>query len=676
MLQRIRHRRPAFFSPEIIAAALLLAGGAALRLYALGEIPPGLHQDEAPAGYDAWSLLNFGIDRNGFSWPVHFVNWGGGQSALYSYLAMPFIAMGGLTATVFRLPMALTGLLSLFLIWKIGENADGRPFALLVLLLLALNSWHLMASRWGLDANLLPFVLLLSVYFLSREDRGRLHIQAIAVAVLALSVYAYSLAYAFAPLFLGLVLGWLWLNQLADWRRLLALAALAGIVALPIILLVVINFFDLDTVSVLGVSIPRYTGPARYAGESLLLSGDWGDFFVNTGQLAALLLGWGDGRVDNGLPGFGALPPFAILLSLVGLGAVLYRAKAHREYGVHLLVAGWFAAALLVALITQVQIHRINALWLPAIYLMAVGAFFIGRNRRVILYALVAAYVSYSGLFVYQYFRDYADLAGGIYRSGLAAALERAVAAAGDEVIYVSHRRYYPAAYALFYTKPTPQEYLDTRMVAWPNSEFHFPVLFGQFVFTSPLSARDAHNLYRQVARQALQDSGIDLKPVAHYVLAAKEAADLDTSRLILERYGDYYYAYDPALIAGGAARTPLLRNARPPVSGEPATRAKFNIYWDGNALTYYKEGCDAYDTRQPFFLHITPANAADLPPEGRALGFANRDFRFGRYGALYGRNCWAVVPLPDYPIAVIKTGQFVDGKGELWRAEFPVGEQ
>ena len=48
----------------------LIALGAALRFAALGSFPPGLNQDEASAGYEAWSILHHGIDRNGYRLPV------------------------------------------------------------------------------------------------------------------------------------------------------------------------------------------------------------------------------------------------------------------------------------------------------------------------------------------------------------------------------------------------------------------------------------------------------------------------------------------------------------------------------------------------------------------------------------------------------------------------------
>ena len=54
-----------------------------------------------------------------------------------------------------------------------------------------------------------------------------------------------------------------------------------------------------------------------------------------------------------------------------------------------------------------------------------------------------------------------------------------------------------------------------------------------------------------------------------------------------------------------------------------------------------------------------------------RGRDFENRDFwlweRGGRAG---GGRCVAVVPLPDYPVASIRTGQYDEG-GEHWEARF-----
>ena len=104
---------------------------------------------------------------------------------------------------------------------------------------------------------------------------------------------------------------------------------------------------------------------------------------------------------------------------------------------------------------------------------------------------------------------------------------------------------------------------------------------------------------------------------------------------------------------------------------GAAAARSEFAVYRAGDALVYVKERCVGADAEARFMLHIYPVDAADLP-EGRAeLGFANADFRFVERGAAFEGKCVAVAPLPGYGIERIRTGQFVSGAEELWRAEF-----
>ena len=107
---------------------------------------------------------------------------------------------------------------------------------------------------------------------------------------------------------------------------------------------------------------------------------------------------------------------------------------------------------------------------------------------------------------------------------------------------------------------------------------------------------------------------------------------------------------------------------------GQPVAQSDFDVYMRGNTLAYIKEPCSEGDTDVRFFLHITPANPADLPAASRELGFANLDFQFADHGARIGDTCVADRKLPDYAIDRIRTGQFVSGEGRLWGAEFPMG--
>ena len=106
---------------------------------------------------------------------------------------------------------------------------------------------------------------------------------------------------------------------------------------------------------------------------------------------------------------------------------------------------------------------------------------------------------------------------------------------------------------------------------------------------------------------------------------------------------------------------------------GQPVAQSDFDVYLRGGVLAYLKENCAPDDTEARFFLHIFPADPADLPADRRKSGFENRDFRFGERGAYAGDKCVASRELPSYAIDRIRTGQFVSGEGELWSAELAV---
>ena len=107
--------------------------------------------------------------------------------------------------------------------------------------------------------------------------------------------------------------------------------------------------------------------------------------------------------------------------------------------------------------------------------------------------------------------------------------------------------------------------------------------------------------------------------------------------------------------------------------SRQPAYRGVFDLYLRDNRLIYLRETCAAADTAAGFFLHILPADAADLPAERRAAGFVNWDFAFAQRGGRFDGKCLAAISLPAYPINALRTGQYAPGQGELWAVELVV---
>ena len=113
--------------------------------------------------------------------------------------------------------------------------------------------------------------------------------------------------------------------------------------------------------------------------------------------------------------------------------------------------------------------------------------------------------------------------------------------------------------------------------------------------------------------------------------------------------------------------------------SGEPVARSDFDIYTGENTVSYLKSPCSAADVQAEFFLHVIPEDLEDLPANRRRYGFGNTHFRYGIHqgntaALAFAGQCIAEHPLPDYPIARIRTGQFTPEGDQIWMAEFPVG--
>ena len=103
--------------------------------------------------------------------------------------------------------------------------------------------------------------------------------------------------------------------------------------------------------------------------------------------------------------------------------------------------------------------------------------------------------------------------------------------------------------------------------------------------------------------------------------------------------------------------------------AANPVIRDYFDLYWQDNRLLYLRETCAADDTAAGFFLHIVPADLADLPAKRRDAGFAQGGFEFVRRGGHFDGKCLAAVSLPDYPIREMRTGQHIPGQGDVWSA-------
>ena len=113
--------------------------------------------------------------------------------------------------------------------------------------------------------------------------------------------------------------------------------------------------------------------------------------------------------------------------------------------------------------------------------------------------------------------------------------------------------------------------------------------------------------------------------------------------------------------------------------AGEPLIKSDMDVHVHGQRIFYVSDDCEGTDGRTPFFLHVTPVRATDLPQERLEHGYENLDFH--QVGVTVGERCVVRWQLPDYPIRHIRTGQYVgvrDGKevrdANIWEGEAAIG--
>lgn len=194
--------------PLSATGALLIAAtmvAALLRLVDLGAVPPGLNQDEAVSGYDAFSLIQTGRDHHGHPFPfAGLESFGDWVSPLLTFLTAPAVGLFGLKVEVLRAVTAIVGIAAVPLIYRLAVELFGRrSIGVIAAWLIAISPWHTHLSRWAIPTPLVPTMVIATLLALVWTVRRRSGGGLILFALLAgLTVSAYPTMKLFAPLLL------------------------------------------------------------------------------------------------------------------------------------------------------------------------------------------------------------------------------------------------------------------------------------------------------------------------------------------------------------------------------------------------------------------------------------------------------------------------------------------
>ena len=301
---------------ELIALGVILLAAAALRLHGLGRYPRTFDLDNAQNGYVAmqlWAELTRG------SYTAILERWAPGNETLMFYLQGLTMQLFGISVEALRLPSALLGTLTVYLIYRLGREQISTWVGLAAALLCTLSPWHLDLSRSAKRSVLIPLFACLVLLFLCRALRRAPSARAcldlaLCGAMLGLGLHSYEL-FRVAPL--AAVGAILWV-RVAQKRRPLwhgpaevtLVLGVAALVALPIILAAIASpenyFHHTAHASLLGAALSQ--------GELLPLLSNGGQALAHALDHIPLGIGWIDLR---------GAPLATSTLFLIGLFAML-----------------------------------------------------------------------------------------------------------------------------------------------------------------------------------------------------------------------------------------------------------------------------------------------------------------------------------------------------------------
>lgn len=185
---------------------IVLLAALFLRLYQLGSLPVSLFGDEVDVGYHAWSLATTLRDYRGNFLPTYIQSLSEARTPLLMYLTAPFVGLLGPSNFSVRLPSALMGVASLYLVYLVANLLfPKKKPGLIAAIVLAFAPWHLHYSRAAFELTTLFFLTLLGVYwYLQAREEPKFY--RFFLLPLVLTFYTYSTANLFTPLLIVLLL--------------------------------------------------------------------------------------------------------------------------------------------------------------------------------------------------------------------------------------------------------------------------------------------------------------------------------------------------------------------------------------------------------------------------------------------------------------------------------------
>ncbi len=368
------------------------------RLYLLTSVPNTIHIDEASIAYNAYSIATYGVDRYTNIFPVYFLNFQYGQSAMYTYFAALLIKIFGYSLAAVRVPAVIFGFITLIFGYLLGKELKGKNFGLLVATLITICPFFIVSERLALDCYAMLGLFSASIYILIKAIKtSKTKLYILSGLLFGLTLYTYALSYIIIPIVLLLTLIYLIYLKKITLKNFISFCVPLFILAIPLIMQVLIQLGLMGEIKTRYFSILQMD---RDRVSELALS----NILDNLPQLLNFFT---YDPLDSSKTMFGTLYYFSIPLVLIGMIITFYNGLKNiksKEFNIYTLFSLIFLGTLFAVLLNSgstTVIWRGNMMYVLFAIFIALGIYFIASKIKVaslitfVIYLLAFSYYSY-----------------------------------------------------------------------------------------------------------------------------------------------------------------------------------------------------------------------------------------------------------------------------------------
>ncbi|WP_108821924.1 glycosyltransferase family 39 protein [Dysgonomonas sp. Marseille-P4361] len=380
--------------------------------------PYGVFWDEAINAYDAWCIDNYGVDQHLASYPVYLESWGTGQSALYAYFALPFIKLFGMSTVAHRMAMALLSCSSLlFFYWTLTKTQRNTLYTFTLITFFLISPWHIMKSRWGLDCNVCPDLVLIGLCFFilayySPIIKKQTIYYILGFSFLAIAAYGYGVSWLMLPFMVIALVVYLIRKKKITTKQILLGGTVMLLLAIPIILFAFNLFFDgeefkLGPITIIGMEAKRDSQTILMSQEPFLRK-----IGVHIHDSARLLIKGADTLNWNNIE------PWGQFYNIIGIPFILYyfyvKLKNKNLSAIDMFFIIWAVSCLPILLFVSPNVNHWNLLWFPLLYFCGCGIYLALNKFKKSIYIIVPLFSICFFIFTYQYFNYYSPKNQGV----------------------------------------------------------------------------------------------------------------------------------------------------------------------------------------------------------------------------------------------------------------------